>query len=291
MYVRETPVDTRVLSLEYDSLEVLRMVPSTEFSGYSGDMLLAGSLDVGSIFIRKRLLHDESKPLAQPDGPGQRTTDYSWYTAPTPSSGDGYNDGPDVIQSDHLNQQFERGDYDDNRMHEQRAGMPHVLGHSFDSNGVLEDPLQLNVQGAVMESCSGFEYRTRWETGNNHCYIKVTTPMTISNARAYCTKEYSGYLVTLLSEEENTMVRKMLHSGNMTGHFWVGYTDVQRQCEFRWMTGEKAFTSEMTKYENWRPGQPNGYVSEDCAVIDSKTGKWDDVSCVTENMFVCEKNF
>jgi len=291
MYVRETPVDTRVLTVEYGDLEVLRMVPSTEFGGYSGDILLAGSLDVGSVFIRKRLLHDESKPLAQPDGANQRSTDYSWYTGSTPSSGAGYNDGPDVLQSDHLNQQFERGDYDDNRMHEQQVGAAHVLGHSFDSNGVITDPLQLNVQGAVMESCSGFEDQSRWEAGNNHCYIKVATPMSISDARAYCTKQHSGYLVTLLSEEENTMVRKMLHTSNITGHFWVGYTDVQRQCEFRWMTGENAFTSQMTKYENWRLGQPNGYVSEDCVVIDSKTGKWDDVSCLAENMFLCEKNF
>ena len=138
--------------------------------------MLKGSLDVGSVFIRKRLLHDENKPLAKPDGITQRYTSNSWYTGDTQSAGPGYNNGPEVIQSDHLNQKFERGEYDDNRMHQQLSGSPKVLGHHYDSNGILMDPLQLNVEGAVMETCSGLEGRERWDNGNNHCYIKINIP-------------------------------------------------------------------------------------------------------------------
>merc|ERR1712146_318888 len=167
------------------------------------------------------------------------------------------------------------------------------MGTYSSDNGVLEDGLALYAaeNAHLMEACSGLENRARWtrdtEGGmpsNQHCYIKVTQQMNISAARRHCEVEHSGYLATLTSAAETEFVRETLHRGNFTGRFWMGYTDVIYQNEFQWMTGEKAFNEEMGKYENWRPGQPNGHTYEDCAVISSETGLWDDVSCTTENM-------
>ena len=280
---RTTPTDTRVLSVRYRGDELLRVTPSSAFPGYDGDVTLKGSLDTASIFIRKRLLHDDTKPLGGTVG---------------------VDDGPDVIQNDHLNQQYERSEFDDNRPHEQLAGGHHaggagpVLGHSYDdTTGVLLDPLALYAApGAhLFEVCDGLEGRERWTRdidddmpSNQHCYIKVTERKNITAARRHCEYEHSGYLATLTSTAENEFVRELTHRGNFTGQFWIGYTDVIYQNEFQWITGERAFTEEMGKHENWRPGQPNGHTFEDCAVMSSETGRWDDVSCTTKNMFVCE---
>lgn len=285
---RTTPSNTRVLSIRYKGDELLRVTPSTAFPGYHGDITLKGSLDTASIFIRKRLLHDDNKPLGGTLG---------------------VDDGPDVLQNDHLNQRFERSEFDDNRPHEQlsaghRAGdNGPIMGHSYDeTTGVLLDPLALYAapETHLFEVCDGLEGRQRWTwdidgedidgfvPSNQHCYIKVTLAKNISAARRHCEVEHSGYLATLTSTAENNFVRELTHRGNFTGQFWIGYTDVIYQNQFQWMTGEKAFTEEMGKYENWRPGQPNGHTFEDCAVTSSETGRWDDVSCTTKNMFVCE---
>jgi len=280
---RTTPQDTRVLSIRYRGDPLLRLTPSYATPGYLGDMTLKGSLDTGSIFIRKRLLHDDIKPLGGTQG---------------------VHDGPDVTQGDHLNHEFERGEFDDNRPHAQLGDGHHsgphgpVLGHSYNATtGELMDPLALYAaDGAhLLEACDGLENHARWTRdtaggmpSNQHCYIKVTLQKNIEQARRHCEVEHSGHLATPTSVAETDFVRELMHGGNYTGQFWIGYTDVIYQNEFQWMTGERALDKEMGKYENWRPGQPNGHTFEDCVTMSSETGLWDDVSCTTSNMFVCE---
>jgi hypothetical protein len=46
----------------------------------------------------------------------------------------------------------------------------------------------------------------------------------------------------------------------------------------------------MTKisFENWHPGQPDGYNrAQDCVQI-MQTGFWDDMDCYVKMSFICE---
>lgn len=69
--------------------------------------------------------------------------------------------------------------------------------------------------------------------------------------------------------------------------YWVGATDRKREGHFTWITGES-----VTSHINyWYPGEPsNKYHDEDCMELKQQFGwKWNDETCSTNHLFICEK--
>lgn len=63
---------------------------------------------------------------------------------------------------------------------------------------------------------------------------------------------------------------------------WIGLTQTMYQGKYLWIKN-----GEELNYTNWNPGKPDGVKHELC--ISTKSGKWDDLACSSELLFVCEK--
>ena len=69
------------------------------------------------------------------------------------------------------------------------------------------------------------------------------------------------------------------------GSVWLDATDSAREGTYRWMA-----TNERLSYTNWRPGEPSasGNPGEDCVVMYSSDGEWNDVGCGSRRSSACE---
>lgn len=63
---------------------------------------------------------------------------------------------------------------------------------------------------------------------------------------------------------------------------WFGLTQTMYQGKYLWIKN-----GEVPIYTNWNSGKPDGGIHELC--ISTKSGKWDDLACSSELLFVCEK--
>ena len=117
------------------------------------------------------------------------------------------------------------------------------------------------------------------------------------NAEAFCERK-GGHLVTITEEEENSFVNSIIKKGTR-GYYHIGFTDVETEGEWKWVTGEK------TGYSNWDPqGEPSGGRAENFCMIVSKdnppnkqSGEWVDMPIQSQDIgyynyrnsgFVCE---
>ena len=95
-------------------------------------------------------------------------------------------------------------------------------------------------------------------------------------------KFQSGRLVSIHKTEENTFVRQ-LFDDNLSNGGWIGITD-------RDVEGFETVDGSPADYFNWAPNEPNHYDdSESCVTINANSGEWNDVSCGTQENFVCKK--
>ena len=70
----------------------------------------------------------------------------------------------------------------------------------------------------------------------------------------------------------------------LTRDTWIGLKDSTQEGDWQWGNGE---TVVMT---NWGMNQPNGGMSENCAVMNNSDAfKWHDRPCLSINDYVCEK--
>merc|ERR1719410_2756052 len=79
-------------------------------------------------------------------------------------------------------------------------------------------------------------------------------------------------LAKIDSPAANAFVYERMH-----GNTWIGLNDRFKEGQFVWPNGAKP------RYTNWSPSEPNnvGAKGEDCAVIYSHNGKWNDYNCDT----------
>jgi hypothetical protein len=101
-------------------------------------------------------------------------------------------------------------------------------------------------------------------------------------------QQRGGDLVVLDNELEEQWVFGVLTE---PGSIWIGANDIAAEDDWRWPDGSAISAG----YAGWAEGQPNDSgAGEDCAVLHSGMGRWNDVACDVTTFgadplsFVCE---
>ncbi len=105
--------------------------------------------------------------------------------------------------------------------------------------------------------------------------------VTWSQARSYCQSQ-GGDLVKIDDDAENATLTSALTE---TGSAWIGANDIDAEGEFVWPDGTAVSSGETS----WAMDQPNDNAEdgEDCVVMHSGAGEWNDVGC-SETSFADE---
>ncbi|XP_074152775.1 mannose-binding protein C [Sminthopsis crassicaudata] len=100
---------------------------------------------------------------------------------------------------------------------------------------------------------------------------------TFDRVKVLC-EQLGAIIATPKNREENQAIRDLVKG---TPAF-LGITDKVQEGQFAYLTGEKVI------YTNWESNEPNNYKSgEDCVLLQNE-GKWNDISCTTPLLTVCE---
>ncbi|TLS96139.1 DUF4347 domain-containing protein [Aliarcobacter cibarius] len=159
-----------------------------------------------------------------------------------------------------------------------------------DGQGSGEQPYRINQTGKFFNPDNGHYYEFVSASG-------ITWDQAKTNAESRTLYGLNGYLVTITSDSENTLITSM--SG---GNGWIGASDAENEGTWKWVTGPEAGTqfwagdpnagtSSTTKYgssfngeySNWANNEPNNSDSsrggEDVAHFyydGINAGKWND---------------
>lgn len=91
-------------------------------------------------------------------------------------------------------------------------------------------------------------------------------------ARAFC-QARAADLIELNDADEETWAYEFVTE---SGSIWIGASDTDLEGDWRWADG----TVLSGGYTSWAEGQPNNSgAGEDCAVLHSGMGEWNDVAC------------
>jgi hypothetical protein len=129
-----------------------------------------------------------------------------------------------------------------------------------------------------------------------HCYWARTMSQTWTEAQQSCNLQ-NGYLVSILSAEENAFVVSVAQFSPSFSDTWIGATDGKNGGDrtgagtYRWVSGDP------WGYDNWASGQPDGFcdpcsTGQTCTcdhrgVLDSN-GTWNDRWQDNGRSSVCE---
>lgn len=100
-----------------------------------------------------------------------------------------------------------------------------------------------------------------------------------------------GVLVTPLSSVENNQLRDYVsQSLGQDEQVWLGINDMITEGDWMDQTGSK-ITYKNWDMSNYRSPQPDGGMSQNCAVLSpTSNGKWFDENCREEKASVCQFN-
>lgn len=135
--------------------------------------------------------------------------------------------------------------------------------------------------GFVIETSLDINPTSTYETGTKRYeYYDVSVPYTV--AEEFC-EDKGGHLATITSEEENNTIYKNIPSKDWD--YYVGASDIVKEGDFKWLTGEKF------SYSNWDTNEPsNMYIDTAESYITIKaSGKWNDLIGQFKNVgFIAE---
>ncbi|XP_015355533.1 mannose-binding protein A-like [Marmota marmota marmota] len=107
-------------------------------------------------------------------------------------------------------------------------------------------------------------------------YVTNGENMPFSKAKAWCT-ELQATVAAPKNAEENKNIQQVARD-----NAFLGITDEVTEGQFMYVTGGRL------TYSNWKASEPNNYGSgEDCVIL-LKDGLWNDVSCSSSHLVVCE---
>ncbi|XP_027551432.1 macrophage mannose receptor 1-like [Neopelma chrysocephalum] len=111
-------------------------------------------------------------------------------------------------------------------------------------------------------------------------FSKEVMPM--QKARDFC-KKNGGDLAVIESESEKTFLWKYIFYKDWGNSFYIGLS-VSLDKTFRWMDGTPV------NYVAWAPNEPNfANNDENCVVMYTHTGTWNDLNCGSVELFICER--
>ncbi|MBQ3061463.1 MAG: hypothetical protein IJD02_03375 [Lachnospiraceae bacterium] len=95
---------------------------------------------------------------------------------------------------------------------------------------------------------------------NNHYYMVYDEGYNWLDVQAFC-ESMGGYMLTITSHEEQEFVKTLISNGDKKC-YWLGATDITKEGQWVWITGEP------WEYQNWKSGEPNnGDAGEDYAEL------------------------
>uniref|UniRef100_A0A8C0V6F1 Macrophage mannose receptor 1-like n=1 Tax=Cyanistes caeruleus TaxID=156563 RepID=A0A8C0V6F1_CYACU len=128
------------------------------------------------------------------------------------------------------------------------------------------------------------EYKTTadgWVIYEDKLYYISNEQVPMERAQEFCRKN-SADLAVVNSNSERRFLHRALKE-NTIGYF-IGLR-VSLDKKFSWIDGTPV------TYVAWAPNEPNfANNEENCVVMQSKHGLWNDINCGSANKFVCEKH-
>ncbi|XP_071124022.1 perlucin-like protein [Mytilus edulis] len=124
-----------------------------------------------------------------------------------------------------------------------------------------------------------------WTFVSDKCYLFVYEKVDWRQAVINC-KEYSGHLVKVANEFENTWLISQL-----TDDAWIGLNDITNEGQWNWISDGSGLN-----YTNWLLGEPNGVKIENCVNYCKEYCRktvygWNDEGCHSLQGYVCERYF
>ena len=107
-------------------------------------------------------------------------------------------------------------------------------------------------------------------------YVTNSEKMPFSKVKALCA-ELGATVATPKNAEENKAIQDMAPD-----IAFLGITDEVTEGQFMYVTGGRM------GYSNWKKGEPNNHGSgEDCVLL-LRDGLWNDISCSSSFLAICE---
>ncbi|KAF6131555.1 mannose receptor C-type 1 [Phyllostomus discolor] len=122
-----------------------------------------------------------------------------------------------------------------------------------------------------------------WVIYKDYQYYFSKEKETMDNARGYCKKNF-GDLVSIQSESEKKFLWKYVNKNEAQPAYFIGLS-ISLDKKFAWMDGSKV------NYVAWATGEPNfANDDENCVVMYSNSGFWNDINCGYANPFICQRH-
>lgn len=140
--------------------------------------------------------------------------------------------------------------------------------------------------------CSGFVLAS--DPDHGYMFCSGAQKVSYDNAKKAC-EDQDMRLAWLTTAEENEAVAQRLDSLSSDAEVLFGATDQGSEGDWIWTGGQQFWEGDdggnpvAGLYSSWADGAPNNSSNEDCALLNTVTGKWGDRSCGATYPFVCEQ--
>ncbi|CAJ0952930.1 unnamed protein product, partial [Mesorhabditis belari] len=120
-------------------------------------------------------------------------------------------------------------------------------------------------------------------------YKVIAQYITFDEAEAYCASR-KGHLVSIHSQEENDLVRKLAKNIDSNSHFWIGLKrNPKKENAFEWTDRSPL------QFTNWRVvvslwGSNDRTDLNTHAILGSHSGKWYSKSPTYQPRFICKRS-
>ncbi|XP_057591727.1 mannose-binding protein A-like [Hippopotamus amphibius kiboko] len=162
-------------------------------------------------------------------------------------------------------------------------GLPGSKGHKGDrGDSMVAEGKLANLEGHIRNLKSQLDHVKKLQTfslgkkSGKKLYVTNGEKMPFSRVKALCA-ELGATVATPKNAEENKAIQDM--APDMA---FLGITDEVTEGQFMYVTGG------MLGYSNWKENEPNNHGSgEDCVLL-LGNGLWNDISCASSFLAVCE---
>lgn len=120
------------------------------------------------------------------------------------------------------------------------------------NNGVYSGTVDGNSWQFVLTKNNSDYQKVSDSVFENHKYEVFDEGLTWTEAEQKC-EEKGGHLASITSENEQKQIEKLLVGKNKNG-YWIG--GIKNGDSWEWVNGDS------WSYENWSPGQPDGYEED-----------------------------